>query len=52
LVLTKTFPAQPSGSFVALDLTDDWGEPLANGLYYIVLTIGRDRATAKLVLAP
>jgi hypothetical protein len=37
---------------VALDLIDDWGEPLANGLYYLVLTIGRDKATTKLVLAP
>jgi len=35
-----------------LVLIDDWGQPLASGLYYVALTVQGKKAVAKLVLAP
>jgi hypothetical protein len=51
LVATKRFPAVPSGQVVAVDLVDDWGQSLGNGVYYLAVTVGRDRETTTLVLA-
>jgi len=51
LVLTKEYPAVLSGTAVDLDLVDTWGEPLGNGLYYVVVTVDRKKATGKLILA-
>jgi hypothetical protein len=52
LVLTKNYPSVPTGTALSLDLVDDWGEPLAGGLYYLVVTVQGKRGTAKLVVAP
>jgi hypothetical protein len=51
LVATKRFPSIPAGQIVAVDLVDDWGQSLGNGVYYLVVTVGRDRKTTTLVLA-
>jgi hypothetical protein len=50
-VLTKGFPMVPSGGMVRIDLVDDRGQDLANGLYYLTVTIGRDRKTTTLIVA-
>jgi hypothetical protein len=52
LVLTKTFPSVPSGQTVRVDLVDDWGQVLGNGLYYVRVTVGGDQRTTNLVIAP
>jgi hypothetical protein len=52
LVLTKNYPSVQPGTSLSLDLVDDWGEPLAGGLYYLVVTVQGKRGTAKLVVAP
>ena len=36
--------------WVTLELTDSAGQPLANGMYYIVVTTKDGKATAKLLL--
>lgn len=51
LVLTKDFDNIPGGTALDLDLVDTWGEPMANGLYYVVVTVGGSKATGKLVLS-
>jgi len=51
LVLTKDFPNTLSGAAVDLALVDTWGQPLGNGLYYVVVTVGGSKATGKLVLS-
>jgi len=33
-----------------VDLTDDWGHPLASGLYYVVIEAGGQRSVVKLLL--
>lgn len=33
-----------------LDLNDDWGKPLANGLYYVVLTTPENKYVLKLLV--
>jgi len=51
LVATKRFPSVPAGQIVAMDLVDDWGQNLGNGVYYLAVIVGRDRKTTTLVLA-
>jgi hypothetical protein len=51
LVATKRFPMVPTGQLVYVDLVDDWGQALANDVYYLAVTVGRDRKTTTLVLA-
>ena len=36
-VKDQSFPQQPAGVDAAIDLKDDWGTPLASGLYYVVV---------------
>jgi len=48
---TKRFALVPSGQLVNVELVDDWGQTLADGVYYLTVTIGRDRKTTTLVLA-
>jgi hypothetical protein len=50
LVATKRFPSVPSGELVGVDLVDDWGQSLGNGVYYVSVTVGRDRKTTTLVV--
>ena len=35
---------------LALDLNDDWGKPLANGIYYVVLTTPENKVVLKLLV--
>jgi hypothetical protein len=35
---------------VALELTDTWGTPLADGLYYVVVKVEGRRSVAKLLV--
>lgn len=35
---------------ISLDLSDDHGNLLANGLYYVVVTVGKDKAVGKMLL--
>jgi hypothetical protein len=49
-VLDTIIPKVPSGRVVQVRLTDSWGRPLADGLYYVVVTTARGRYTAKLVV--
>jgi hypothetical protein len=46
----KTFENIPSGVSVQIDLTDRWGSPLANGIYYVVVTVNGHRSVAKLLV--
>ena len=49
-VLDETFAAVPAGTAVSIILDDRWGHPLANGLYYVVVTVGGRHSTAKLLI--
>lgn len=50
LVAEKTIPAVPHGVTVTLDMIDSWGEPLANGLYYVEVETKSGKAVAKLMI--
>lgn len=49
-VQEETFPNVPSGTEVTVQLTDRWGMPLANGLYYVVVIVDGRRSFAKLLI--
>ena len=50
-VKDMTFPNQPVGtSTVSMDLTDNAGYPLANGLYYVVVQTNPNRWVEKLLV--
>jgi beta-glucanase (GH16 family) len=49
-VQEETFPNVPPGVAVTLQLTDKWGTPLANGLYYLVVIADGQRSSAKLLI--
>jgi hypothetical protein len=51
LVATKRFSMVSPGQLVYVDLVDDWGQALANDVYYLAVTVGRDRKTTTLVIA-
>jgi hypothetical protein len=40
----------PPGVAVTVELKDMWGRPLADGLYYVVLTTKAGRTTGKLLV--
>lgn len=48
--LDETFPNAPSGTAVTIPLTDSWGHPLANGLYYVVATVNGRQSIGKLLV--
>jgi len=50
LVAVKGFPAIPAGQALGVDLVDDWGEPLADGLYYLAVATKKDRKTVTMIL--
>lgn len=50
MVQDETFHSVPSGMPVTVELTDKSGAPLANGLYYIVVTVDGHRSVGKLLL--
>jgi hypothetical protein len=49
-VQDTTFDSVPSGTAVTISLTGRGGNPLANGLYYVVVTINGHRSTGKLLV--
>ena len=49
-VQDTTFANQPGGVAVTIKLTDRFGVPLANGLYYVVVIIDGHRSFAKLLV--
>jgi hypothetical protein len=49
-VLDKIFPSVPSAEAVTLELKDKWGVPLADGLYYVVVTVDGKRSIGKLLV--
>jgi hypothetical protein len=51
-VQETTFPQVPSGTAVTLALTDRWGTPLANGLYYLVVQTSTGKSVGKLLIQP
>jgi hypothetical protein len=51
LVLDEEIPPSPQGSDPTLDLVDNWGTPLANGLYYLAVEPkGGKRSIGKLLI--
>lgn len=49
-VADRGFPRGIAGNSVNLELRDEWGIPLANGLYYVVFDGPRGRAVKKLLV--
>jgi hypothetical protein len=49
-VKDETFDSVPSGRAVVVSLTGRGGKPLANGVYYVVVTTSTGRATGKLLI--
>ena len=49
LIQTKSYGTIPLG-WVTLELTDYQGQPLSNGLYYVVVTTKVGKASAKLLI--
>jgi len=50
-VVTKTYPPTSAGTVLTLDLVDDWGKPLGNGLYYLRVTTPSGKSTTILIVA-
>jgi hypothetical protein len=50
MVLDETFPPVPSGTVVTVTLTDRGGNPLSNGLYYVVVTTKGGKAVGKMLV--
>jgi len=40
----------PLGGKISLALKDQWGTPLSNGLYYLLVTLGTKTLTLKLLI--
>lgn len=51
LVLTKTYPLGMAGEVISLALSDNRGNPLSNGLYYVVVSSGSRQWILKLIVA-
>jgi hypothetical protein len=49
-VQDQTYDSIPSGTPLTLNLTGRGGAPLANGLYYVVVTTKAGRAVGKLLI--
>ena len=49
-VQDTTYPSLPSGTAVTLNLTGKDGNPLANGIYYVVVTTDYGRAIGKMLV--
>jgi hypothetical protein len=45
-----TFTNVPSGRGLQVHLADSWGRPLANGIYYVVMTTPMKTYTTKLMV--
>lgn len=49
-VQDSTFYSVASGLAVTVELTDRWGRPLANGLYYVVVVVNGKQSVTKLLI--
>jgi hypothetical protein len=49
-VLDETFQDVASGTAITLPLKDQWGASLADGLYYVIVTVDGKRSIAKLLV--
>ena len=49
-VQDNTYPSLPSGTAISLSLTGKSGNPLANGIYYVVVTVNGHRTVGKLLV--
>jgi hypothetical protein len=49
-VQDHTYLNVPDGTSVVVELKDRSGNPLANGLYYVVVTVNGQRSIAKLLI--
>jgi hypothetical protein len=49
-VQDETFTNIPSGTAVTITLADRMGSPLANGVYYLVVTTSKGRTIGKLLI--
>jgi sugar lactone lactonase YvrE len=49
-VIEREFPQVQPGAVLTITLTDDWGGPLANGLYYVVFSTPQNRIIRKLIV--
>ncbi len=50
LVQAEPFPQTPPGTVLNMTLTDKWNNPLANGLYYLVIEAGGKHWVVKLLV--
>jgi len=50
LVAEKVFKNVPAGDTVTIDMTDNWGQPLASGVYYVSVTTKKNNAVGKLMV--
>ncbi len=49
-VQDETFPNVPKGTAITVELKDRWGRSLADGLYYVVVTVEGRHSIGKLLL--
>lgn len=49
-VQDETYPSLPAGTAVTVSLTGKAGNPLANGVYYVVVTVNGQRTIGKLLV--
>ena len=49
-VFDKTYKDVVSGTAIVIPLTDSFGHPLADGPYYVVVTVNGKHSTAKLLI--
>lgn len=49
-VLDENFPNLSAGMALKITLVDQWGHALADGLYYMVVTVNGKHSTAKLLI--
>jgi hypothetical protein len=50
LVRAETVTLSPASPILTIDLVDNWNNPLANGLYYVVLNGPQGRQILKLLV--
>jgi hypothetical protein len=46
----EVFPQAAVGAVLSIHLTDKWNNPLANGLYYLVVSTAQDKWRMKLLI--
>jgi hypothetical protein len=49
-VKDETFRSVPASTAVAVSLTDAYGRPMSNGLYYVIVTARSGKTTGKMLI--